>query len=536
MKNNTVNILFLSIIVLVGFFIRVYRIDTLPSTLNPDEAALGYNAFSILKTGADEHGVMFPLALQSFGDWKLPIYPYLDAISIFFLGISKLSVRLPSILAGTGMVLLIYFISKEIFKNRTIALVSSLFLAINPWSIFFSRGAYEVNVATEIFLVGLLVFLIFLRNKKSYLLFLSFLLFGVSMFTQHNYILFIPVFILTTLILQRKHYYLNKTFIFAVAFLTILVLTSYVSLFQGGVKKASNLNVFTSPDVTYNRADRLRGDGASHNAVLERVLYNKLTAGSYQFSLNYLNAYSPGVLFDKGGERLVHNIGNVGYFYVLDAGLLILGFAFLFWKREKKVLMFILPWLLLSPIASAVTTEHTGTRLLTMLPPMILIISYGTYMLIVSIKNIKLRICAGLVLLTFVIIGFIYFINYYFVHFNTQRILFWKYGYEEAVKISQNNKDFNIVMRGPENFPYIYFLLLNEYDPIQFRKEVVYYPVTKEGFLYVKSFGKYQFVDKIDHSRLQKKTIYFDDMNLTNDLKSISLPSGNIIMKYSINK
>lgn len=536
LKEKKFNFILFLFIILISATLRLCGVANTPSTLNPDEAALGYNAFSILKSGADEHGVKLPLSLQSFGDWKLPVYSYLDAISIFFLGISKLSVRLPSILAGIGMTVLIYFVAKEIFKNRTIALVASFFLAINPWSIFFSRGAYEVNVATTIFLAGFLSLLLFLRESNYYLLFLSFFLFGISMFTQHNYIVFVPIFILTVLFFQRKNFNLNKSFIFAAAFFIILMLISYISLFQGGGKKASNLNVFTSPYVLYSRAERLRGDGASPNLIIEKVLYNKVTAGSYQFALNYLSAFSPTVLFEKGGERLTHNIGDIGYLYVLDAFFFLLGITFLLWKREKSLLLLLLSWLFLAPLASAITTEHTGTRLFTLLPPVILISAYGAYMFIVNIRDRKLRISTGLGLLVLMGVSFIYFVNYYFVHFNTQRIGFWKYGYEDAVKISQAYKDFNVVMRGPENFPYIYFLLLNEYDPIRFRKEVVYYPITKEGFLYVKSFGRYQFVDKIEYTNLQKKTIYFDDINLNNNFEAITFPPGHVIMKYYINK
>lgn len=536
MKKNIFQYLCLTVIVVLGFLIRIYNINLLPSTLNPDEAALGYNAFSILKTGADEHGVMLPLALQSFGDWKLPVYSYLDAISMLILDVNKLSVRLPSILAGTIAIILLYFIALKIFKNKILAFLSSLFLAINPWSIFFSRGAYEVNVATTIFLGGFLALLFFFSKKKNYLLVLAFLLFGITMFTQHNYIIFSPLFTLTTLIIQRRKYSLNKGFLLSVVLFILIIFVSLFSLSQGGGQKTSNLNVFNDKEVIYNRADKLRGDSSNGVKIFEKVLYNKYSAGMYQLTLNYLNAYSPNVLFDKGGERLTHNIGDMGYFYVFDAVLFLLGLGFLLFKKKKDQLLILLSWVILAPIPSAITKEHTGTRLFTMVPPMIMVISYGFYCTVTLLKGKKLQIATLFLMSFFVLIGFLYFVNYYFVHFNTQRIRFWKYGYEDAVKISQNHKDYGVVMRGPENFPYIYFLLYNKYDPIRFRREVKYYPATEEGFVFVKSFGKYQFVNKIDYSYLTKKTIYFDDINLSNLLPAIRLPLSDVVMKYLINK
>jgi len=115
-------------------------------------------------------------------------------------------------------------------------------------------------------------------------------------------------------------------------------------------------------------------------------------------------------------------------------------------------------------------------------------------------------------------------------------MIFWHYGYREAVKLTDRYPTYNVVMRGPENFPYIYFLFYEKYDPLQFRKEVAYYPPTSEGFYYVKSFGKYQFVDKIDYSKLAKNTIYIDDTRLDDKNYSIFLPSGKPVLGYFINK
>ena len=53
--------IFLIFIFFLAFFIRIYSIHTTP--LLWDEASLGYNAYSILKTGRDEYG--------TFESWKL---------------------------------------------------------------------------------------------------------------------------------------------------------------------------------------------------------------------------------------------------------------------------------------------------------------------------------------------------------------------------------------------------------------------------------------------------------------------------------
>lgn len=527
----------LLLVIILAFFLRVYKLGEIPASLNPDEAALGYNAYSILKTGADEHGRLLPLALKSFGDWKLPVYSYLATISIAFFGLTEVAVRIPSVIAGVLGVFFIYGIALMLFKKKGIALFASLFFALSPWSIYFSRAAYEVNVATTIFLGGFLALLHYFQKKKARHLVLSFVLFGATMFTQHNYIVFTPLYVFTILILFRKNISYNRRWYAAISLFAILIIVSYVSIVAGGGKKISNLNIFNDKNIIYSRAEKLRGDNSPKNNLLERIFHTKYSGGTYQFALNYLNSYSPNFLFDKGGEKLVHNIGDVGYFYVFDAFLVVIGLTFLLLNKEKKPLLFLASWLFIAPIPSAITRELSGTRLFTIVPLFMLIASYGAYKMTTIWKKGKSRyvICGVLALLF--IGGVVYFIEYYFVHFNYQRIRFWRYGYREVVKLTDKYPAYNVVMRGPENFPYIYFLFYEKYSPYQFRREVTYYPPTFEGFYYVKNFERYQFVDKIDYSRLSKNTIYIDDTRLDGDKKnSILLPSGEPIFEYYISK
>ena len=72
---DKLKVLFLLIIIL-SIFLRFYKIGSYPA-LNADEAALGYNAYSLLKTGMDEHGNRFPIHFQSFNDFKPGFYFYL---------------------------------------------------------------------------------------------------------------------------------------------------------------------------------------------------------------------------------------------------------------------------------------------------------------------------------------------------------------------------------------------------------------------------------------------------------------------------
>ena len=102
-------------IIIFAAFLRFYKLGSFPVSLYWDEAANGYNAYSIVKTKSDEYGTKLPLLFKSFNDYKLPGYIYLDTLFIKFLGLSEFSVRAPSAFFGTFAVITIYFLSKAIF-------------------------------------------------------------------------------------------------------------------------------------------------------------------------------------------------------------------------------------------------------------------------------------------------------------------------------------------------------------------------------------------------------------------------------------
>lgn len=179
----------ITVILILAAVLRLYGLDRFPAGLNADEAAIGYNAWSLLETGKDEHSAPWPLVFRSFDDYKPPVYFYLVLPFVKFFGLNIWSVRLPSALLGITSVYLVYLVVKMLFKNNklsivipsrvegshstrhelrtsnheqitnNLALVSALLLAISPWHLQFSRGGWEVNAATFFILLGVWGFL-----------------------------------------------------------------------------------------------------------------------------------------------------------------------------------------------------------------------------------------------------------------------------------------------------------------------------------------------------------------------------------------
>ena len=158
-------------IVLIAAWVRLWQLGQTPPSPDWDEAALGYNAYSVLKTGRDEYGTWFPLSLRSFDDYKPPLYMYLAIPSIAAFGLETWAVRLPSALMGILAVVGTYFLVVEFYKhynnyknyNSYIPLLSALLLAISPWHIQFSRIAFEANIGVTI---NIWAVVCFQRGKK----------------------------------------------------------------------------------------------------------------------------------------------------------------------------------------------------------------------------------------------------------------------------------------------------------------------------------------------------------------------------------
>src|SRR3990167_9682210 len=200
---------FIALILMLAIFLRFFSISTNPPSLTWDEAAWGYNAYSLGTDGRDEFGKFLPLTyIESFGDYKPPLYAYLAVIPVRIFGLNEFATRFPSAFFGVLTVLITYFLTKRIFWNsrsrETYALLSALFLAISPWYILLSRAAFEANVANFFIVFGVFAFLEGVLNKK-WLLVLSAISFALSFYTFNTARVVSPIMVILLAIIFRKN-------------------------------------------------------------------------------------------------------------------------------------------------------------------------------------------------------------------------------------------------------------------------------------------------------------------------------------------
>lgn len=466
-------------ILAVAAILRFWNLGINPPGLTPDEAALGYNAYSILKTGKDEFGTTLPIIFKSFGDYKPGLYVYMDIPFIAAFGLNEVSTRLPSVVAGVISVLLIYLIVKQLeFGYWKLEIIAAFVAATNPWLIYFSRGAWEANVSLCLTLLGIFLFLKALKEPK-------FLVFSAASFAltlvayQGAKLSTLIVLVILSLVYFKE---CSKFFIHFKKELAISVILGILIIFPIAMSflngETFRLNIFSI--FSYRRPQAqvqalLAEDGEKMGSFSYDIFHSE--------SLNYVNAilgryfnnFSGRFLFFEGDwANPISTAPYQGALLLSDLVFLPLGIFFAFSSKPKKGHLLFFLWLLMAPLSAALSRDDlNAVRDLNLAIPMIIFISIGVgkmYTKLVSHISIPLSI---LVLTGIYIFPVVYFLDALFVHLPVHSSNLWRYGYKQAVSyissVQPNYK--SIVFEQSFNQPYIYFLFYQKYDPVGWQKQ-----------------------------------------------------------------
>ena len=485
-------------IIFLAAILRFYNISNLPPSLGWDEAALGYNAYSLSIDGRDEFGRRLPLDyLESFGDFKPPMYSYLALIPIKLFGLNEFGVRFPSALFGTISVLLTFFVVREVFRKDGLALLSSLFLAISPWHIMLSRGAFEANVASFFIILGTLLFLIALKRKPVFLVF-SAVSFALSLYTFNSARVFVPVFTMTLgLIFLKELLKIKKELVLSIIVGVIILIPLANFLFSSQASlRYKEVNIFSDSNIVKISNQEIANDG---NTIFAKIIHNRRVYYAREYIKHYLDNLNPNFLFIKGDGNPRFSIQDVGQMYLWDLPFLIFGILFLFKKREG--FWIIIPvWLLLGivPAAFARETPH-ALRIESSLPTFQIITAYGLIVLAGYIKRYKKLIYTFLAV--FLFLNVFYFLHGLFAHYAREYSSEWQYTYKEVVPYLEKEKANydRVYFTDKLGRPYVFFLTYGKIFPKEFRNSS---NISREalGFVHVNALGKYEFLSDVSGS------------------------------------
>jgi 4-amino-4-deoxy-L-arabinose transferase-like glycosyltransferase len=468
MKNNT--ILFLLLLIIgIGFFARIYRVTDIPPSLDWDEAAVGYNAWTIIHSGMDEWGNTFPVVFKSFEDYKNPIHFYVTALFVTVIGLSDLSIRLPMVVLGTVNILLLYILGSMLFKNRLIGLFSAFSLAISPYAVSFSRFNHELQVVLFFFMFSTIIFVWGVNTMDKKKIIISGFLFGLTLLTYNSAkIAVMPLVAFLFLTTFRHHYALKK----ALTTATVLFLIFFIVI----ITNSDLLGLARAKQTQYTEVDiKETSFYKSHQSVT--LAYLQIVG------TQYLQHFSPAYLFVSGSSNPRLSWQVSGLFYWLDLPFLIWGLIELARRRTKESL-FLLMWVLIAPIPSSLVKESPHpARAMFMVGSFHLVIGVGMFGAFQFLMRILSKITSRETLVTGVVTLLIcglyiklFATDYqnYLKNYNEHAIE-WQFGMKQIAEFVAKHQEYKeVYITADRSQPYIFLLNYLQVPVDEFRKTVQY--------------------------------------------------------------
>lgn len=440
-------------IILMSLALRVYKLGVRPLGFTWDEAALGYNAYSLLKTGRDEYGKVLPPVLKSFGDYKPGLYAYFAVPPIAIFGLNEFATRLPSAIIGTLFVIVVYLLVKELIGIQY-SLATAFVIAINPWHLMFSRGAWETNICLFLTTLGTLLFI-----RRRYIL--SALFFGLTFLAYQGAKMFTPLLLLSLIYIYRP---VLKSLIIPGCLLFLLALPIILGLsYQSGRLKV--FSVFSYTRTKDSVQGILRQDNVSTPNLVYNLFHSELLDQGRGILQRYLNHFSPYYLFFAGDwQNPRHTIAYYGYFHLFEIVTILIGLYWLI-KHPSPSSTLIFIWLALAPLPSALSRDLvSGIRSLPELLPLVIISGIGLSHLLRHRFLVYPFVLVAL-------FSFAYYLDLFYIHSPNFNAIDYVYPYGPVIKILKNHLDEyqHVIFSDKLGQPYIFTLFYLQIDPKQYQ-------------------------------------------------------------------
>lgn len=440
MMSSKISILFLIFILIFAFVVRAYNISAVPPGLFCDEAERGVSAYSLIQTGRDWHGQPTPIFFESFGDYVPPLQTYSAMLFVNILGLNELSVRLPSAIWGTAAVLFIFALGTSLF-SPAIGLWSAFFLAIQPWTVHYSRFGVEFMIYLALFLLALTLSLRALQKENLWPL--ALLSWALTFYTYQPAKLITPLFLMSFFLINSGQIKLKTKpiqlglIIFAIASLPWL----FHMMSGAGFNRFHQVSIF-STDKT----------------IRETVSI---------VSSRYIMQFSPVYLFLRGDPTFItrHLTNGLTPLLKIQAFLVPFGVVYFLRNRKSRQSLLLFSWAMIYPIAGAITASGPLSSRSIIGAPLFALLSGCGIILIVKwfTRQRQVWITVGVTasLLVLILINFFSFYIFYLNEYPKRSADFWgwQYGPREIITYFQQveNQYDELIMSDRFNEPEIFF-------------------------------------------------------------------------------
>ncbi len=501
----------LAVIFFFGLGLRLFQIAELPAILNRDEAALAYNALLIKESSQDEWQTKWPLTFKSFGDYKLPGYPYLLAILFSILPINDFSTRLPSAVAGSLLIIVSFFFAKNVLKvkNKS-SLMMALLIAINPIFFFYSRIAFEANLALLLFVCGLY----FLLKEKENSLLGGFFIF-LAVLTYNTPLLLLP-FLIPLLI--YKIGWKNKKRWFKPVLLLVLILLWGILSFYSLTTQKSAITIFND-STTWEKFALYR---AQFSGLWQAILGNKYVFYTQVMWQNLLESFSLKFLVQNGGSHPWHALPGYGHLFYLTYFLAIcmlidiIGeiIIALFDKsfKKKHLILFYLLVVSLAPSVVTVDSPHATRSLLFFFVFVSLAVLFLDKLAKIFVKQSKLILIVCLAIL--LTESLFYYHKYFFKYSQSQEKILFASFKKFIIDADEKYTKQPVVIIDEGGYQYILTAWYLKIPSQNFFATMKYQQADRINFYYGERLLNYHFIKNLEDRNNDEKVVLSKNLGL----------------------
>ncbi len=464
-----------------------------PDSLNQDEVALLMNARFIVENGQDEWGAAWPVVFRSFGDAKLPGYIYTVAGVGKILEFSSWVVRVPALIAGLVLPVLVYANTEQWTRSKMVALSTSLLLVLSPWSWHFGSIAFEANMGLALFLAG--TYCVFRRPAHWGTDLLGSVLFLFASLTYNTPWILLPV-VGVSLVLWRWKEWRS---ILRIGSALLIVFIGVWMLTASATTQKSAITIFQDPTTLQAYPEyRQQFVGISQSVIGNQYVYFASLAGE-----RFIRSWSWEFLVSEGGDNPWHSIPGVGHLHPIVPGFAVVGVLFALaevWRSKKFRLEAVLGWLLIMSTLPAILTVDAphATRSLFFLVMVTLFSGLG-------LAKLYDGLCAQSGTTRwwpFLRLGFVVFLVWGFAWWwwpakiRWERMLSpkWNAGFAEILKDPRVSQAESVYILDPNGTRYPYVVEQDRLSNSEYLTSVQRSAPDTVGLVRVEQLGKYRFV------------------------------------------
>jgi 4-amino-4-deoxy-L-arabinose transferase-like glycosyltransferase len=451
--------------------LRTADLGHVPAGFNQDEACNGYDAFSLLHTGRDQHGNRFPLLIQAFNDYRMPLFDYALTVPIALFGLHPWVVRLGAALWGCADILALAVLAGLLIGLRG-AVVAAALIAVSPWHLPISRFGHEAITASATTTIAMACFFAALHSRQGRWLLAAGLAFGLSLYSYAITKAFVPLIL---------------------PWLALIYWRQLKGMRAYGAAAVLLVAICAIPQIFALR--HLPGAMARYDSIAVLKLapwpQNVIFMG-----WSFLYSFDPRFLFLRGsGDVLLHPPG-FGQLLAGQAVMVVLALCALVERRYRRPVLFVLGWLVLAAIpALFIVPQFHPLHTILMVVPWTLLSALGMVFLFdTTAVSRGLRLTATALIVVLAVVQGVRFVTFYFTRYPAQAAYQFQYGLGPAVRwIERQPNRGPIVISGYLNQPYIYVLFFSQYPPERFQHDHVIQDRGLFGPVY--HFDRYYFVN-----------------------------------------